>query len=312
MSWQICQSVLRICHVCIRKAIRNGWRSVGLRQDSIRNSQVCEALQRQLGWVRKSFLKVAVLMRLWSTFLVLLLSLASSAQTISTPTQLIQAMQERYAGKWYRTLTFDQQSITHKPDGTTSTETWHEALLLPGRLRVDVGDRAAGNSMLFNNNRLYLFKAGKLADQRDYVHPLLVLGFDVYAQPADKTVQELKDLHIDMSTMHEENFNGRPTYVVGAKPGDLKTIQFWIDKEHLYFVRLLEPSQKNADVIQDVRFDDYKQVEGGGWVAEHVSIQIEGKVIFEERYSDVKINEPLSEKMFDPASFAVSTPPSGK
>ena len=112
--------------------------------------------------------------------------------------------------------------------------------------------------------------------------------------------------------MHEENFNGRPTYVVGAKQGDLKTIQFWIDKEHLYFVRLLEPSQKNADVIQDVRFDDYKQVEGGGWVAEHVSIQIEGKVIFEERYSDVKINEPLSEKMFDPANFAVSTPPSGK
>ena len=187
MSWRICQSVLRSCHVCIRKVIRNGWRSVGLRQDSIRNSQVCEALQRQLGWVRKSFLKVAVLMRLWSTFLVLLLSLASSAQTISTPTQLIQAMQERYAGKWYRTLTFDQQSITHKPDGTTSTETWHEALLLPGRLRVltsEIGPPATACSS--TTIACTCLRRGKLADQRDYVHPLLVLGFDVMLRPRIK------------------------------------------------------------------------------------------------------------------------------
>jgi outer membrane lipoprotein-sorting protein len=247
-----------------------------------------------------------VRVQLWSAILVLLASLTSAAQTISTPAQLIQAMHERYASKWYHTLTFTQQSITHKPDGTTSTEIWHEALMLPGRLRVDIGDPAAGNGMVFNNNQLYIFKDGKQADQRPYIHPLLVLGFDVYAQPADTTVQELKDLHIDMSTMHEETFDGRPTYVVGAKQGDLKTIQFWIDKERLYFVRLLEPGQKNPAVIQDIRFDDYKEVDGGGWVAEHVSIQVEGKVVFEEKYSDVKTNIPLSEKMFDPASFAAS------
>lgn len=250
--------------------------------------------------------------RVASTLFVLLASLLSVAQTISTPTQLIQAMHDRYASKWYRTLTFQQQSITHKPDGTTSTEIWYEALLLPGHLRVDIGDHAAGNGMIFNNDHLYIFKDGKQATDRDYIHPLLVLGFDVYGQPVDKTVQQLKDLHIDMSTIHEENFDGRPAYVVGAKQGDLKTVQFWIDKERLYFVRLLEPGQKNPDVVQDIRFDDYKQVEGGGWVAEHVSIQVEGKVVFEEKYSDVKVNIPLNEKMFDPANFATTSAAAGK
>jgi hypothetical protein len=134
----------------------------------------------------------------------------------------------------------------------------------------------------------------------------------VYGQPVDKTVQQLKDLHIDMATMHEESLDGRPAYVVGAKQGDLKTVQFWIDKERLYFVRLLEPGQKNPDVVQDIRFDDYKQVDGGGWVAEHVSIQVEGKVVFEEKYSDVKVNIPVSEKIFDPANFTTTSVAAGK
>ena len=244
-----------------------------------------------------------VILRIISTFVLGLLSLSASAQTITTPAQLIAAMHDRYASKWYHTLTFEQKSVTHKPDGTESTELWHEALMLPGRLRIDIGDRAAGNGMLFAGNHLYIFKDGKVANQRDYIHPLMVLGFDVYAQPADTTMKQLKDLGIDLALMHEESFEGRPTYVVGAKQGDLQTFQFWIDKERLYFVRMLRPSEKQAGLVQDVRFEDYKTVEGGGWLAEHVAIVADGKVVFEELYSDIKINPKLSETLFDPDQF---------
>lgn len=251
-------------------------------------------------------------MRLFFTLVLALLSVGASAQTISTPAQLIAAMHDRYASKWYRTLTFEQKSVTHKPDGTDTTELWHEALMLPGRLRIEIGDRGAGNGMLFSNNHLYIYKEGKLADQRDFVHPLLVLGFDVYTQPVDKTMQQLKELRVNTTLMHEENFEGRPTCVVGAKQGDLQTLQFWVDKERLYFVRLLRPSEKQAGAVQDVRFDDYKQVEGGGWLAERVAIISEGKVVFEELYSDIKINPPLSENLFDPEQFLQNEKPAGK
>ncbi|MGC2109521.1 MAG: hypothetical protein WA655_08390, partial [Candidatus Korobacteraceae bacterium] len=164
-------------------------------------------------------------------------------------------------------------------------------------------DAAAGNGMLFVKNQLYIFRDGKLANQRDYLHPLLILGFDVYAQPVDTTLQELKDLHFDLSSMHEEDFDGRPTYVVGAGKGDLHTKQFWIDKERLYFVRMIEPSEREPPTVQDIRFDDYKQVTGGGWLAEHVEVFADGKLVFEERYSDIKINPPLNADLFDPEKF---------
>ena len=239
-------------------------------------------------------------------FLALLLaffSIGASAQVIANPGQLIAAMHDRYAPKWYHTLTFEQQSITHKPDGTQSVETWYEALMLPGHLRIDIGKHDSGNGMLFINDHLYVYKDSKPASDRDFVHPLLVLGFDVYTQPVDKTMEQLKTLKIDMSQMHEDSFEGRPMYVVGARQGDSQTIQFWIDKERLYFVRLLEPNPKKPEVVQDIRFDDYKQVAGGGWVAEHVAVVADGKTVFEEKYSEVKVNPPLSKNLFDPKQF---------
>ncbi len=136
----------------------------------------------------RNFLKLA--------FVGLVASVAS-AQSISTPAQLISAMHDRYSAKWYHTLTFEQQSITHKADGTESTEIWQEALMLPGRLRVVIGEAGAGNGMLFVNDHLRIFRDGKMAAERDYIHPLLVLGFDVYLQPAETTMQQLKDLHFD-------------------------------------------------------------------------------------------------------------------
>ena len=242
-------------------------------------------------------------MRLVAIVVTLFLSLGAWAQTISTPEQLIAAMHDRYASKWYHTLSFKQDSITHKPDGTQSTEVWYEGLQLPGHLRVNIGAPNSGNGMLFVNNHLYIYKDGKLAKDRDYIHPLLVLGFDVYGQPVDVTMKELKDLEFDLSLLHEENFNGRPTYVVGAKQGDLKSRQFWIDKDRLYFVRLFEPDKQNPEQTQEIGFEDYKPAEGGGWVSEHVTVKVEGKLVFEERYSDVKINPSLPPDFFDPSQF---------
>lgn len=248
-------------------------------------------------------------MRLVYSLVLAFVSLTSLAQTITTPAQLIAAMHDRYASKWYHTLSFEQRSVTHKPDGTDTVELWHEKLMLPGRLRIDIGEPSEGNGLLFVNNHLYIYKDSKLATERDFVHPLLVLGFDVYRQPVDATMQQLKGLNIDMSLMHEDTFEGRAVYVVGAKPGDLQSMQFWIDKERLYFVRMLRPSEKQAGAVQDVRFGDYKQVEGGGWLAEHVSIVADGKVVFEEIYSDIKINPPLSADLFDPAKYIQTKSP---
>jgi hypothetical protein len=117
----------------------------------------------------------------------------------------------------------------------------------------------------------------------------------------------LKDLHLDLASFHEDSLEGRPAYVVGAKQGDLQTMQFWIDKERLYFVRLIQPDPKDPTHPKDIRFEDYKRVEGGGWVAEHVAVMVDGKLVFEEKYSDVKVNPPLKEGFFDAQHFSQGT-----
>ena len=69
--------------------------------------------------------------------------------------ELIAQMRERYAGKWYRTLTFTQK--TTLPDG--KVETWYEALELPGKLRIDIAPLDSMKTILFRNDSALCLRA---------------------------------------------------------------------------------------------------------------------------------------------------------
>jgi outer membrane lipoprotein-sorting protein len=131
---------------------------------------------------------------------------------------------------------------------------------------------------------------------------LLVLGFDVYRQPPETTLRTIAAEKYDLTKFHEDSWQGRPVYVVGAEKGDLKTPQFWVDKERLLFVRLFRPTQADANKMEDIRFVDYRPLEGG-WIAARVEVWNEGKLVFSEEYSDVKTNPKLDAALFDPKQF---------
>src|SRR5262249_4798697 len=130
------------------------------------------------------------------------------------------------------------------------------------------------------------------------VHSLLLLGFDVYFLQPEDTVSKLKTLGFDLSLMHEDTWQGRPVYVVGAKAGDLHSRQFWIDKQNLYFVRLLQPSGRDSSKTQEIQFNKYVRM-GKAWASPEVLFMTDGKPATKEEYSDMKINVPLDSKMFD-------------
>ncbi len=234
--------------------------------------------------------------------ILLLLILAAApvfASKIENGEQLITAMHKKYAKKWYKTLTFVQKNTQYKPDGSTQNSIWYEAMSAPGKLRIDFDPLDGGNGILFADGMQHSFKDGKLAKSSPLVHPLLVLGFDVYMQPVEKTVSQLKELKIDLSTLHEEKLDGRDVYVVGAKQGDLRTTQFWVDKKNLYFVKMIQPVGKNQDHVQEIQFNKYQQVKGGGWVSPEVVFMVDGKRVYMEEYSDIQTNIDLDAKLFD-------------
>src|SRR5918999_3491495 len=231
----------------------------------------------------------------------LTLTFAGSATATPPPKngeELVARMRERYLGKWYRTLTFTQK--TTLPDG--KVETWYEALELPGKLRIDIAPLDSMKTILFRNDSIYQFDQGKLKDSKPLVHPLMVLGFDVYGDPVTKTVQKLKGLKFDLSKIHQTRWQGRPTYVVGAEAGDTTSPQFWIDAERLYFVRSLEPSKKDPSVISDTRFDKYIPL-SGGWLEMEVLFLSNGKQQVKEEYLDPKANVKLDPAIFDPSAW---------
>jgi hypothetical protein len=212
--------------------------------------------------------------------------------------ELIALMRARYEGKWYRTLTFTQK--TTLPDG--KVETWYEALELPGKLRIDIAPLDSMKTILFRNDSVYQFDGGKLKDSTPFVHPLMVLGFDVYGSPVEETIAKLKSLQYDLSKLHQTAWQGRSTYVVGAQLGDTTSPQFWIDAERLYFVRSLEPSKKDPKMINDTRFEKYIPL-GGGWLEMQVLFLAGGEQKVKEEYSNPKANVRLDPGLFDPSRW---------
>src|SRR5215472_5774937 len=131
---------------------------------------------------------------------------------------------------------------------------------------------------------------------------LLVLGFDVYKQDPQTTIDQVKGQGFDLSKLHEDTWQGQPVYVVGADKGDLKSKQFWIDKKRLLFVRIIEPNPRDATKTADTRFVDYRKMDKG-WVAAGVEMYVDGKEVFSEEYSDIQIGVKLNPAIFDPKQF---------
>src|SRR5271169_5241592 len=175
------------------------------------------------------------------TFIILTLTLTlltvtlAHAQDIHSGDGLLRAMHDRYQSSWYKTLAFTQKSTTYKSDGTSSAETWYEAALLPGKLRIDIGPPSGGNGYVLVDGNITIVQNNKIAGARPQVNMLLVLGFDVYTQDPETTIKVVKGEGYDLIKFREDTWEGHPAYVVGADKGDLTSKQFWITKDTLLF-----------------------------------------------------------------------------
>jgi hypothetical protein len=213
----------------------------------------------------------------------------------ATGADVIRMMHAKYDGTWYHSATFMQRTI--KPDAPV--ETWYEALAVPGSLRIDIAPLSERNVLLFHNDSIYRYAGGELKLSRSFVHPLLLLGFDVYAQPVERTIASLAAIGYDLSKLHAGSWQGRKVWVVGAAQDDTTSKQFWIDQERLVFVRSLGPHPQKPGVLTEVQFNKYVPL-GKGWIETEVLFMEDGKVVTTEEYHD-PVADPVP--ALDPAIF---------
>jgi outer membrane lipoprotein-sorting protein len=225
---------------------------------------------------------------------------ASAPATPQTGEDVLGAMHDKYASSWYNTLTFTQKTTRRTPADTMAIETWREKAMVPGKLRIDMERKKGNLTIIFAHDSTYVVYPDSVARKAGSNY-LLTIGFDVYRQPVDQTVASLKAEKYSMTPVHEDTWEGRPVYVIGAAAGDTTSRQIWIDKDRLLFVRALGPAAgKDSTKTNDTRFENYVEMPSGGWLSERVEFYNDGKLRQQEEYSEVQTNTPLDSALFVP------------
>jgi hypothetical protein len=241
----------------------------------------------------------------YSSTLLVLVASALSAQTPKSGRDVLAAMRAAYDGKWYHTLTFVQKTTFKNADGTSREQTWYEALSHTGagtQLRIDVGDPATGNGMLYTPDSVIRMRAGQVAARTADGNVFLPLIEGVYVQSVDKTMKELAPHNIDMSKFYQTTWKGKPNWVVGAaSAADSLAPQFWVEADRKVLTRMILPLAANAPPY-DIHLDGYVKA-GGGWLSTKIVMNQGGVPKQLEEYTDWNVDVALDPALFDTARW---------
>jgi hypothetical protein len=222
---------------------------------------------------------------------------------VTSSASLVKAMHDRYDGKYLKTMSFLQNNTQYRTTGEETKSQWYEHIEIPGKLRIAFLPASRRSGLVQVGDRVASFDNGIRVDFRPSVNPLLLLTADVYAAPVATIMRGLDSLHIDDDIIRNDEWEGQPVYVVGAKEGDTLSNQYWVDRDNLRLVRLIQ-SQKVGDrtMVSDTRVLNYKEIEGFEVPTEFLVLR-NGRPFWREQYADVRINEEFPAGTFDQARW---------
>jgi hypothetical protein len=213
---------------------------------------------------------------------------------------IVKKMHERFAGKWYRSFTFNQTTEFYRNDSLRGSQTWYEAIRFPDRFRMDFGAADSGNAAIFRGDSSYRFRNGQLRSATiNNNEGLIFLLGGMYFHPLDQTIKMLGDLHYNLDKSHEDTWKGKPVLVIGAGKGEEGVNQLWIDAKNLCLVRMLKYDGARKE---EAHFDDYHSF-NGNWTEMECIFYIDNKLVQKEIYHDCKFNVTLDDRLFDPSAF---------
>jgi len=221
----------------------------------------------------------------------LLAALSGQAPPIRTGADVVRAMAAKYPS-WYRKLTFVQRAIF--ADGRPEEE-WWEAVLIPGHLRIDIAPIDSGRAIIYRGDSNFVYQQGKRAGAVKGRNILAIMAFDVYAQPAERTLALVGEEGYDLGQLRQDRLNGFDVYVIGA-PGK----ELWIEKDRLLLHRVVQSGPVGA--TSEITFSKFQPL-AGGWIGTEVLFVRGGKEYFREIYRDWKVNDAVTEELFQAGAW---------
>ncbi len=218
--------------------------------------------------------------------LMLIAFFSACSNKIDSTEKLMDAIADRYNGKWFKQIKFSQTTTFYKNDTIAKTERWIEEYIYPAQLLIKVNHENSADGQLYRNDSVYIFENNKIKYQAKATHDILILSMDIYNMSKDEIMKRLEDLEYDLSKFHETTYNGRKIYVIGADKGDSTSNQLWYDAENLLFIKMTKNTENG---LQEVIFSDYISVDGQGWIEQEIVFLIDGEVYIKEKYYNIQI-----------------------
>jgi hypothetical protein len=215
-------------------------------------------------------------------FLFIVIGFGAAAQDATT---VLKQMHDRYRNGPCKCYTFSQKNTHYKADTVSGHSDWHEKVEFPDKFRIDFGDPAKKNFVVFRNDSSYRYDDGKIIKQEADANILLLLLGGMYYRQFDDVTARLKKAGFDLSKYSSGDWDGRPMYILGASVGDAEGNQFWVEKSTLRVFRILEKDDKNS--LMDMRFESH-QTWCKGYVENKVSFRRNGELKQVEEYYDIK------------------------
>ena len=188
----------------------------------------------------------------------------------------------RYNGKWFTQIKFSQTTDYYEHDSLVKSEIWDEIYTFPNNLVIYITPGDTSNKYIFSNDSFNIYENNELISEKKIVHDAIVLSMDIYNMKFADIMKRWKDLPYDTDKFHEIIDNGKKVYVIG----DTLSNQVWFDAEHLYFIKLIKPTEKGT---RENCFLNYIQLGDKGWIEQEVEFKLNGQVYMREGYFNIQV-----------------------
>jgi len=225
--------------------------------------------------------------------------MSSCDKKIESGSDVIHLMKDSYNNSYLKNFTFSQYITEYKNDTVINKTIWHEAYSCPNKLVIKIDSFNSGNGYIFNQDTFFIMKNNMVDKKHRDIHDLLLLGFDIYAQPFQTSFEKLTEKGYDLSKVCETKINGREAYCIGVNNITDKENNFYIDKENLCFIKMVSYTHSRYN---EAIFADYKIVKGK-YIATKVLFYNKSQLIMSEEYFNMDFPEFLDSRIFNAEYF---------
>lgn len=216
----------------------------------------------------------------------------------------VEAFLARLSSVQVTDLVIDQTLTLFHPEGRLPQSTAEQRVLLklPLRERIEQTFDGQREVRLVVGDRVWVrqpdgktYEAPPADRQYDRTHLLVP-----FRRTAADLLAEWRVLGVRDDVSHVAPVAGRPTTVIGAKPGDRQSPAVWLDEQYGVVRVVTRERLPKGPALVDLTYSEHRPLPGGFFFPYRQEAFVDGKLLLLVAVRSVAVNTNLPDELFDP------------